>query len=60
MHPEDLQNEFSGPCNFHPKGCVESMVTNYAIAKRLGLGIKDLAQVPDDHSVWSVVGFYLA
>lgn len=36
------------------------MVTNYAIAKRLGVGIKDLAQVPDDHAVWKIVAFYLA
>lgn len=53
-------DSFEGVCNFHGNQCIEGMVTNVAIAKRLGVSIDDLATLEDDNPVWDIVAYYLA
>jgi len=50
---------FEGVCIFH-KQCLESLVTNVSIAKRLGKTVSDLPDVEVDHPVWKKVAYYLA
>jgi fructokinase len=52
-------DDFAGVCPFHGD-CLEGLVTNVSIAKRLGLTIDDLKDLKDDNPVWQIVGHYLA
>lgn len=68
LHPEgghvfvprdERDKEFEGVCPFH-NCCVEGLCTNVAIKERLKLDdVADVANVPDDHEVWDIVGGYL-
>lgn len=60
-HPDEKEkyNDFKGVCPFHGN-CVEGIVSNVAIAKRLGLkDVKEVAGLSDDHEIWDLIGFYL-
>ena len=51
--------DFKGVCPFHGN-CLEGMCTNVSIATRLGLSdVEQNKDIPDDHSVWNKVGYYL-
>lgn len=51
---------FEGACLFHGGSCVEGLCTNVAIAKRLGLeGVEKVPDIPDDHEIWDMLGYYL-
>ena len=61
LHPAEKEkyNDFKGVCSFHGT-CVEGLVSNVAIQKRLGLeSVADVAGLGDEDPVWDVVGFYL-
>lgn len=59
IHDKDLEMGFKGVCPFHGN-CLEGMVTNNAIAKRLELSsVADVALLPDDHFVWDLIAFYI-
>lgn len=59
IHKKDLEAGFKGICPFHGN-CLEGMVTNNAIAKRLELAfVADVAYLPDDNYVWDVLAHYL-
>ena len=60
-HPLDVTKyKFEGTCAFHGGNCVEGLCTNTAIAKRLGLSsVADVPNLPDDHEIWEILGFYL-
>lgn len=51
--------DFEGVCPFH-KNCLEGMVTNVSIAKRLGKTVHELPSVQEDHEVWGTIAYYLA
>lgn len=40
--------------------CVESMASARACGERIGVNMKDLAEVQDDHPAWDDVAYYLA
>ena len=57
---EKEKYKFNGVCIFHKDRCVEGLCTNVAIAQRLGLeGVEQVKDLPDDHEVWDIVGYYL-
>ena len=61
LHPDEKEkyNDFKGVCCFHGT-CIEGLITNVAIQKRLGLaGVSDVANLEDDHPIWDLIGFYL-
>lgn len=49
---------FEGTCPFHGD-CIEGLVSTGAIAARLKISRKELAELKDDHPVWDLVAFYL-
>jgi len=51
--------DYTGVCPYHGN-CLEGLVTNNSIAKRLGVSINDLPNVGDDDPVWGRVAHYLA
>mmetsp|Transcript_13321 Transcript_13321/g.25046 ORF Transcript_13321/g.25046 Transcript_13321/m.25046 type:complete len:320 (+) Transcript_13321:1371-2330(+) len=53
------RDAFIGNCPFH-KDCLEGMVANGALAKRLGVDVLALSELTDDDEVWELAGFYLA
>lgn len=58
---EDDAARFAGVCPFHGD-CLEGLVTNHAVARRLGFGA-DVARLPavaDEDPVWALVAGYLA
>jgi fructokinase len=67
LHPEAghilmkpmSDDSFVGTCPFHGS-CVEGMISNGALATRLGLERHELANVSDDNSVWDFCAFYIA
>jgi fructokinase len=66
MHPEFGHSivgrypgdTFEGSCPFHP-GCIESLISAGALAKRLGIEPADLAQVANDNKIWDLFAFYI-
>lgn len=60
-HPLDVTKyKFKGVCPFHGDKCVEGLVSNNAIAARLGLkSVHEVKNIPDDHEIWEIIGFYL-
>jgi fructokinase len=61
LHPDEKEkyNDFKGVCSFHGT-CVEGLVSNVSIQKRLGLAdVSAVADLSDDHEIWDLVGFYL-
>lgn len=58
--PAEDKFGFKGVCCFHKDCCVEGLCTNVAIQQRLKLkSVDDVAKLPDDHEVWSIIGNYL-
>jgi fructokinase len=56
---KDEPEDFKGTCPFHGN-CVEGLVSAGAIAARLGIQPKDLADLKDEDPVWDIVAYYLA
>lgn len=50
---------FVGVCPFH-KDCIEGLVSNKAIAKRMELQIDEIPALSDSDPVWKIIGYYLA
>lgn len=67
LHPEaghilvrrHEKDSFKGMCPYHGD-CLEGLATANAVAARLGVGIEQLASLPDSHEVWELESFYLA
>eukprot|EP01029_Cantina_marsupialis_P027827 TRINITY_DN774054_c0_g1_i1.p1 TRINITY_DN774054_c0_g1~~TRINITY_DN774054_c0_g1_i1.p1 ORF type:complete len:346 (-),score=110.43 TRINITY_DN774054_c0_g1_i1:259-1296(-) len=70
MHPEaghimfprhsfDEKIDFKGSCPFHG-GCLEGMAASGAIADRLKVDRKELANLEDSDPVWDCIAHYLA
>ena len=67
LHPEaghimvrrHVDDTFKGVCPFHGD-CLEGLATANAIAARLGIGIKELKALSDEHPVWEMEAYYLA
>ena len=58
-HEKEKYNDFKGACSFHGN-CVEGLITNVSIAKRLGLAdVSEVVALSDDHEIWDLIGFYL-
>lgn len=58
--PQEDKYGFKGVCPFHGDRCVEGLCTNVAIKERLKLkSVDDVKNLPDDHEVWDMIGFYL-
>lgn len=58
--PQEEKYGFCGSCLFHGDKCVEGLCTNVAIAQRLKLdSVDQVKDLPDDHEVWDMVGYYL-
>lgn len=55
---ESLYPHFKGNCKSHP-GCLENMITNYAIAERMKVTIDQLPSLPDSEPIWDIVANYL-
>lgn len=48
-----------GACKFHG-GCIEGLVSNFAIAAQVGRTAEELASLSNDEVVWDKVAYYLA
>jgi len=67
IHPEaghimvrkHKDDPYKGLCPFHGD-CCEGLATARAIADRLGIHYNDLKDLPGNHIVWDIVGYYLA
>jgi fructokinase len=57
-HPDEYEG-FEGVCPFH-NNCLEGMVSNKAIAKRLNKDFTKLHELDDGERIWEIIGFYLA
>lgn len=55
-HQKDF---FEGICPFHGD-CLEGMVTNVALAKRMNVDILALSELTDELEVWEIEAYYLA
>ena len=51
--------DFKGVCPFHGD-CLEGLCTNNSIAARKGVKIEDLAKIPDEDTIWTLIAHYLA
>jgi len=57
---DPYDQDYEGVCPYH-KNCLEGLVSNNSIGKRLGLStVHDLPTVDKDHKVWEVCANYLA
>jgi fructokinase len=50
---------FQGNCPFHGGACFEGLISAGALAKRLGIDPKELAEVPNEDPVWDLFAFYV-
>lgn len=59
LHKDEEKYGFKGICSFHGD-CVEGLTSNNSIKERLGLSdVSEVANLPDDHPIWDLIGYYL-